>query len=258
MRIKIDVNMAYQIALGDPVLLALEAAQAEGQTVLDSSLDIANATQQRIGGEGQVGQRVWAMVDGQRLDLRYGATVEVTRPAVVLEGLSATPHQELPSAVLTYLRPSRYCQSDLFATLAERQFGHLDGGAKIAAILDWAGQELAYVPGSSNAATTAVDTYVSRQGVCRDYTHLVCTLARAGGIPARYASVYGVDVSPQDFHAVAQVWLEGAWHLVDATKMSVAEGMAVVACGRDAGDVAFMETEHWADFIHQSVVVSRL
>ncbi|WP_299622361.1 transglutaminase family protein [uncultured Tateyamaria sp.] len=258
MRIRIDVEMAYQIAKADPVLLALEVAVAEGQTILDSALDITDASLQRVSGQAEVGQWVWAMVPGTRLDLRYGATVEITRPAVTLDVLAASPAHSLPSTVLTYLRPSRYCQSDLFTTFAQRQFGHLEGGAKTTAILDWVRQEIEYRPGSSHGGTTAMDTFVSRQGVCRDYTHLVCTLARAAGLPARYASVYGADVDPQDFHAVAQVWLNDAWHLVDATGMSVAEGMAVVACGRDAGDVAFMETSHWADFIHQSVVVTRL
>jgi len=258
MRLAIDVTMHYQIAAGDAVLLALEVAEDAGQTVLNSALEIEDATLSRIGGEGQLGKRVWARIAGRRMSLRYTATVDVTRPAVALDKLTATPLHELPGGVLTYLRPSRYCQSDLFTTVAEKHFGHLDGGAKVAAILDWVGREIDYVPGSSNPGTTAVETYVSRQGVCRDYTHLVCTLARASGIPARYASVYGADVFPQDFHAVAQVWLQDEWHLVDATGMSVADGVALVACGRDAGDVAFMETENWADFVHQNVTVSRV
>jgi transglutaminase-like putative cysteine protease len=258
MRILIDVHMDYAVFTDESVLLTLEAAQTPGQTVVDATLDIADATIHRIGGEALLGQRVWASVTGQRLRLRYKATVDVTRSAVSLDGLSATPMPALPAAVLTYLRPSRFCQSDLFTTLAQQRFGHLEGGAKVAAIADWVAAELSYVSGSSNGTTTAVDTFVARAGVCRDYAHLVCGLARAASIPARYVSVYCPEVAPQDFHAVAEVWLDGAWYLVDATGMSKAETTAVIACGRDASDVAFMETEQWADWISQTVSVTRI
>ena len=126
---------------------------------------------------------------------------------------------------------------------ADERFGHLEGGAKIAAILDWTSSSLAYVPGSSCGTTTAYDTFVMREGVCRDYAQLVCGLARAANIPARYVTGYGANVDPADFHAVAEVWLDGAWHLVDATGMCSASGLAIIGTGRDATDVSFMETE---------------
>jgi len=257
MPINIDVALQYQISDGDMVLLILEAARSDGQSVLESDLEIENATLRRINPEGAVGQRIWANVPGRRFSLRYRAKVDVTRHVVTLENLAATPLNTLPGKVLTYLRPSRFCQSDLFTEFAAQQFGHLNGGAKIASILDWVTTEMSYVPGSSNAETTAVETFRAREGVCRDYAHVVCSLARAARIPARYTSVYGARVTPPDFHAVAEVWLDGAWHLVDATGMGLATDMVVIGAGRDAADVAFMETEHWADPISQSVAVSQ-
>ena len=131
-------------------------------------------------------------------------------------------------------------------------------GIKIIAIRDWVMAETTYTPGASHGGTTAVDTFQGRQGVCRDYAHLVCALSRAAGIPARYTSVYGPDVDPPDFHAVAEVWLGDAWHLVDATGMGTPDRLIIIASGRDAGDVAFMETEHWADPLHHHVSVRRL
>jgi transglutaminase-like putative cysteine protease len=85
---------------------------------------------------------------------------------------------------------------------------------------------------------------------------MVCALCRAAGIPARYVSVYGPGVQPPDFHAVAQVWLDGAWRIVDATGMCSADAVVVVAVGRDACDVAFMETETPAYLVTQSVLVT--
>lgn len=257
MRLNIDVTMEYQ--LEDPmVFLAIEAAETEGQSVIQHRLDVQNATLSWVDGEEGVGQRVWARVDQDVMRLHYLATVDVTRQNSPLEGLPATPRQDLPGSVISFLRPSRFCQSDMFTQFADRQFGYLDGGDKIAAIRDWVAAEMTYVPGSSHAGTTVLDTFAAREGVCRDYTHLVCALARAADIPARYAAVYGLGVTPPDFHAVAQVWLDGAWHLVDATGMCTPDTLVVIAVGRDACDIAFMETGAFASMIAQEVSVIAL
>jgi transglutaminase-like putative cysteine protease len=258
MRVDIDVAIEYQIFSDQPILLQIEAAQTEGQVVVQSVLEIANATLHRISGEGMVGERVWAFGPNQQFIVHYRATVDVSRPFVDLTNLAATPMSALPAEVLTYLRPSRYCQSDLFTDFVGNQFGHLAGGAKIVAILNWIASQISYVSGSSNAGTTAIDTFAVGEGVCRDFAHLLCSFARAANIPARYVSVYGTEVQPPDFHAVAQVWLQGAWHLIDATGMSFAGGLVVIGAGRDAGDVAFMETEQYVQPVDLRISVSQV
>ncbi|MDE4982571.1 transglutaminase-like domain-containing protein, partial [Francisella tularensis subsp. holarctica] len=50
--------------------------------------------------------------------------------------------------------------------------------------------EYNYVSGSTNLTTTAYDLYVTRQGVCQDFSILFICLARLLGIPARYRSGY--------------------------------------------------------------------
>ena len=108
------------------------------------------------------------------------------------------------------------------------------------AMRDWIESHMNYVPGASTSATTALDTFVRREGICRDYAHLLIGFARAAGIPARIASVYALGVKPQDFHAVAEVFLGGEWHLVDATGMASEGAMAKIGIGRDAADVSFL------------------
>ncbi|KAA2315552.1 transglutaminase family protein [Pseudooceanicola sediminis] len=254
MRLNIDVTMEYQ--LEDPmVFLTIEAADTDGQIVIDQQLDVQNATLSWVDGEEGLGQRVWARVGGEVMRLHYRALVDVTRSDIPLAGLQAAARETLPGSVITFLRPSRFCQSDLFTSFVDRQFGYLDGGDKIAAIRDWVADEMTYVPGSSHAGTTVLDTFAAREGVCRDYAHMVCALARAADIPARYAAVYGLGVTPPDFHAVAQVWLDGAWHLVDSTRMCTPEDLVVIAVGRDACDIAFMETGAFANMVAQDVSV---
>lgn len=255
MRIDIEVAMDYQLSSPETVLLTLEAASLHRQIVKQEQLDIANATLQRMQGGSRPGQRVWAFVPGDRLILHYRAQVELHRQETPLARLRAAPLQDLPPEVLSYLRPSRFCPSDLFETYVCKRFGHLAGGEKIAAIRDWVANAITYRPGSSVATTCANDTFLSRQGVCRDFAHLVCTLSRAAQIPARYTAGYSAGVTPPDFHAVAEVWLDGAWHVVDATGMSCAATLVVIGSGRDACDVAFMETKGPAFPISHSVRV---
>ncbi|GAA3853818.1 transglutaminase domain-containing protein [Celeribacter arenosi] len=255
MQIQIDVAMDYALGVDPLVNLAIEVARTDGQDVISDTIAIDYCTVTRVAGEGGLGTRIWADVTSPRMVLRYQATVDVTREVSALDTLAADPRQELPGDVLSFLRPSRLIESHSFLGFVERRFGHLSGGAKIAAMRDWIEAEMEYLPGSSNATTSAIDSFASRQGVCRDYAQLMCAFARAVGIPARCVSVYGLGVDPQDFHAVAQVWLSGGWHLVDPTGMARPDHMAVIAVGRDAGDIAFMETETPADLYYQSVSV---
>lgn len=257
MNLTIDVAMNYQLDATRMVLLSLEAARVPGQRILHSDLQVDHATLSRVVGAEGVGQRVWAQVDSDQMWLGYTAGVEVTRPDVDLRTLGPTALHDLPGEAISSLRPSRFCQSDKFVAFVQRRFGDVQGGAKVAAILEWMDEEMIYLLASSDAETTVLETFVDRHGVCRDYAHMVCALCRAAEIPARYASVYGVGVTPQDFHAVAQVWLDGDWRLVDATRMSTPDQMVVIEVGRDACDVAFMESEGPASVINQQVSVRR-
>ncbi|MDF1871757.1 transglutaminase family protein [Vannielia sp.] len=258
MLLSIDVRMTYRFSRPNTVFLALEAAQTEGQVIVDQHIDLGAAQVDRITGDGYVGERIWAQVPGYEMVLFYRATVDVTRPAVQLDGLEAMPLHRLPADVAPYLRPSRYCQSDKFFAFVAKRFGDVTGGRKIAAIRDWIESNLTYVPGASDADTNVLETFAGREGVCRDYAHLFCTMARAAKIPARMVAAYSPDVYPPDFHAVTQVWLDDAWHLVDATGMCAADSLAVIAVGRDAYDIAFMDSEVPAEFVAQGVSVVRV
>jgi len=257
MLMSIHVTMHYRFANPNIAFLALEAARTDGQTILSESLSTGDAELTRIAGDADIGERIWARIPGEDLKLDYKATLEITRPAPALETLKAAPLPEIPAEPAPYLRPSRYCQSDKFTAFVGKRFGNLEGGAKVAAIRDWIEDELDYVPGSSDADTNVLETFAGRQGVCRDYAHLFCTMVRAAEIPARCVAVYGPDVTPQDFHAVGQVWLDGAWHLVDPTGMCTADALAVVAVGRDAYDIAFLGSQAPAELIEQTVNVTR-
>lgn len=258
MRMTIEVDLDYLLAAPGAAILSIEAAETDCQQVLASDLRLDPALAPRLvtGDEG-VGRKI-ALHVPERLTCRYRADLRIDRPAPDLPRLAALPVEDLPAEALRALMPSRYCDPIRFLAYVGARFGGLSGGPLVAALAEWVQGALAYVPGASSADTTATDTFVQRQGVCRDYAHLLIALCRAGQVPARIASVYAHSVKPQDFHAVVQVYLDGAWHLVDPTGMARPDQMALVAVGRDAVDVAFLTTITPASMTAQSVQVRQI
>lgn len=258
MRLAIDVLIDYSLPPADEptdVLLQVEAAAMADQRIISEKLTATSPERLRaVHGEDSIGQRTWAAGVG-RFTAQYNAVVEIDRAVPDLEPLGLTLARDLPGLVLPYLLPSRYVESHLFETFVHREFGHLVGGAKVIAMRDWIMRELSYVPGSSDGHTTAKDTFVRHEGVCRDYAHLMAAFARAALIPARLVSAYAPGVTPPDFHAVVEVWLDGGWHLIDATGMATAHEIARVAIGRDATDIAFMTVFGTATLLEQRVAV---
>lgn len=259
MRLGIEAILDYDFAEPTDVLLAVEAAQLPGQTIVEQSLIINNAgpLTNLTGGSG-VGRRTWTRSGTGRMLSTYRATVEVDRVPVNISTLNKSPLPSLPEDVLPFIWPSRYCEADRFVSFVCSHFEGLEGGALVQALVDWVNQNLQYVSGSSDGTTSAADTFVSQQGVCRDYAHLTAALIRSRDIPARLASVYAWRLDPPDFHAVVEVWLDGAWHIVDATGLAPIEGMVKIAVGRDATDIAFMTVFNGAMMNAQSITVTRL
>ena len=105
--------------------------------------------------------------------------------------------------------------------------------------------DVEYRPGSTDAATPAVDAWAQRGGVCQDMAHLVLGCLRTIGIPARYVSGYlhpqadariGETVQGES-HAWVEWWDDG-WHGFDPTNdLEPGDRWVVVATGRDYLDV---------------------
>lgn len=258
MRLQIDVKLKYLMPTAVDVLLTIEAAQTFDQFLIEDQLLVDGSGPLRpIEGEESLGRRTWMRAQGEFI-ASYRATVDVDRQIPVLAGAGLIPPRELPALVIPYIWPSRYCESDKFEQFVTREFGGLTDGAKIVAMADWIFRNIEYRCGSSDGSTTAVDVFVKRQGVCRDFAHLLAAFARAAGIPARLVSAYAWGLSPPDFHAAVEVWLDDGWHLVDATSLAPLNGLVRIAVGRDATDIAFMTIFGSAEMQAQSVVVQRI
>ena len=257
MIVSIQASLDYAVEGAAPVLMQIEAADLPDQHVVKSRLDLADAIDfVRVAADEGVGERSLFKVK-ERLLCSYAAEVEIDRELADIRTLERLPLPALPAAAVKYLMPSRYCQSDLFCGFVETEFGKLSGGARVAAMREWIERNLSYVPGSSDKRTTVMETFFERCGICRDYAHLMTTLARASGMPARMVSVYAPDVTPPDFHAVAEVFVGGEWRLVDATGMAEPDTMVRIGVGRDAADVAFLIVYGENELKKQKVAVKR-
>ena len=226
-----DVYSRLQLDVTSPatLVLAIAVGDASAAETISATLDGVPVRPRELADEH--GGRLH-VVDAQpgRLDIAYDARV-----------LGHHPLDEDDEADrLRFLRPSRYCESDTLGPTAHAEFGGLVGVDLLGAVSSWVGTRLAYVPGSSLPTDGAVRTLLARQGVCRDYAHLVVALLRALDVPARLVAVYAPGLDPMDFHAVAEAWVDGAWHVVDATTLAPRGTLVRISTGRDASDTAFL------------------
>jgi transglutaminase-like putative cysteine protease len=165
-------------------------------------------------------------------------------PDLVNPGACQVPVQDLPSEVLQYLLPSRYCEVDQLLNTAGELFGMTEPGwHRVQAICDWVQTNITFGYNFARSTKTAQDVYADRRGVCRDFQHLAITFCRCMNIPARYATGYLGDIGvpltpPMDFSAWFEAYLEDRWWTFDARNNRPRIGRVLMATGRDAADVA--------------------
>ena len=147
--------------------------------------------------------------------------------------------QNLPDAVLSYLLPSRYCESDRFGQMAtEITAAYQPGYNQVAAIVTWLRNSIRFCPGSSDIPVSAAEVNSSQVGVCRDFAHLGIALCRSLSIPARMVVGYLYGLEPMDLHAWFEAYVGGRWYTFDATQAELKGGYVAIGYGRDAADVA--------------------
>jgi transglutaminase-like putative cysteine protease len=182
----------------------------------------------------------------QRLIAPTGAFAVYTsadvKTADEMDQLPGAPFVEveyLPEAVLSYLLPSRYCESDRFGQLATSiTTGQQLGYNQVSAIESWLRTTIRYEPGSSDIPVSAVEVNLRQSGVCRDLSHLGIALCRSLSIPARLVVGYLYRLEPMDLHAWFEAYIGGRWYSFDATQDELRGGYVAIGYGRDAADIA--------------------
>lgn len=256
MRLLVAADLTYAFDTPAEVLLQIEASHGPEQAVVSESLSISPTVDIARLDDAHSGERRAVFTASGEVSIAYRAEVTVHPADHTIAGLAAPAVRNVPGDAIRYLWPSRYCPSDRFAGFVEREFGRFAGGDKVEAMLAWIREHITYCSGVSTSMTTAQDTFIDRAGVCRDFAHLAVTLCRAADIPARMVSAHAWDLKPADMHAVAEVYLGGAWRLIDPTGRAPVEGLVRISTGLDAGDVSFMTVFGTARLLRQSFTVS--
>lgn len=102
---------------------------------------------------------------------------------------------------------------------------------------------VAYVTGSTHAATSAEEALRLGSGVCQDHAHVFVSVARHFGLPARYVSGYlmmDTTINQAATHAWAEAHVPGlGWVAFDPSNgISPDERYVRIAVGRDYKDAA--------------------
>jgi transglutaminase-like putative cysteine protease len=258
--IAVSSALAYQVNAPTDFLFNVAAAQTNHQSVRSEKISLTPEVPYEVSQIGDEHNRVLRLrVDQGPFTLAYQAEINLTPELDNPPAIEEARYAELPSEVLPYLNPSRYCESDRLVRFAQQEFGNLDPGfSRVTAVCNWIHQFLDYVAGTTDARTSACDVLVQRTGVCRDYAHLAIGLCRALCIPARYVSGYAVGLEPPDFHGFFEAYLGNHWYLFDATQMAPTNGLVRIGTGRDAADASFAIIIGAAVFQHMKVTAQEL
>ena len=189
-----------------------------------------------------------------RLDITAEAAVELVPCAALPDKLPESSWDELDALAGDgrwddWLMPSRYAQE----TPALREFAgaiRLDRRDDPLTVLrdltTTLHKNFEYKPQSTQVDSPIDEALKTRAGVCQDFTHIMTSLVRGLGIPARYVSGYLVpregaerERSENATHAWVEAYLPPAgWVGFDPTNNAVGcERHIAVAVGRDYDDV---------------------
>ena len=242
MKLSVASTLSYQVNSPGTLITSMHCMQTSQQTVEDESLTPSRSVQieELALGLGLNRFARIAVTEPGPLQLDYSAVVTQKSLVVPRTEAEATSPGALAPAVIPYLFPSRYCPSDALREEASSviKVANLHPYGKAEAVANWINANVSYVSGSTSETTDAREVWKSRQGVCRDFAHLGVALCRALTLPARYVTVYAHDLSPPDFHACFEVYLDGTWYLFDPTGLAPLNGMVRISSGRAASDTA--------------------
>jgi Transglutaminase-like superfamily len=259
--VRVGCSLAYDTSVPTPVLFMVRP-RLEGDGLViqeDFSFGIALPSSEFEDSHGNRAYRATLMPG--RNEIRHDALVAVTSlpDHRDVQG-QMLPVGQLPSELLRYTLPSRYCDSDKLMDFAWHIFGQTTHGLpRVQAICDWVHDNVEYRYLSGRSDLSAFEVVERRYGVCRDFAHTAIALCRAFNLPARYVTGHLPDIgyvdpgSPMDFHAYLEVYLGHQWLTFDPRFNVPRIGRIKIAHGADAVDTAFATIYGEANLTHFEV-----
>lgn len=241
MAFQINAELQYDVLMRSTVLLSIHALATQNQKLRRESFKVTPGVvwEELPRGTGENRYIRLDTGDATKLSVSYAVMAETRHTMVSHEEIQGIPISEIRRSAISYLFPSRYCQSDRLGRLAMKMFGGINHPYhQTVAIADWIFENIDYLSGATDAETSAFDTVTQRAGVCRDFAHLGIAFCRALSIPARYFAGYACNMEPPDFHACFEACIGNRWFIFDPTRRAPLNGLIRIATGRDAADAA--------------------
>jgi transglutaminase-like putative cysteine protease len=241
MAFQIRAELHYEVLSRSTVLLSIHALATPNQRLEQETFEVTPGVTWEELRMGQGRNRYIRLDTGAvaTLDVSYAVVAETRHTMVSHQTIRDVPISEIDTSAISYLFPSRYCQSDRLGRLAMKMFGAIEQPYQQAvAISDWIFENIDYLSGTTNAETSAFDTVTQRAGVCRDFAHLGIAFCRALSIPARYFAGYACTLQPPDFHACFEACIGNRWFIFDPTRRAALNGLVRIATGHDAADAS--------------------
>jgi transglutaminase-like putative cysteine protease len=240
MEFKIRCQLGYEVSKPASFLFNVAVAQNPFQRIVTEHFEVSGAEfcpEMLI--RGQRFHRLTAQPGP--VEVTYEAVVDATHELLGDPFRIQVPlFEQIPAEAIEFIYPSRFCQSDLLARLAKREFNQDESGFyRVTRICNWIFERVEYLSGETTATTSAFDTVTELAGVCRDFAHLAIAFCRSLGIPARFVSAYAYGLNPPDFHAYIEAFLGGRWILFDPTRLAPQSSFVRIGQGRDAADTSF-------------------
>jgi hypothetical protein len=240
MDFQIKCRLGYEVSGPASFLFNVATAKNLFQQIVTEHFEVTGAEGCQ---ELVIGGRRYHRATARRgpVELIYEANVRVTHELLGVPARFQVPlFEQIPPEALIYIYPSRFCQSDLLARLAKREFNQNEPGFyRVTRICNWIYDRIEYLSGTTTPTTSAFDTVTELVGVCRDFAHLAIAFCRSLGIPARFVSAYAYGLNPPDFHAYIEAFLGGRWIIFDPTRLAPQSSFVRIGHGRDAADTSF-------------------
>lgn len=148
----VDCLLTYEVHGTTDFLFQIHALNGRDQVVLSESLTLTPPMPVHIYNDpAELHRCTRLQVASGVFELHYQARVRRSVEAVDLNA-GEVPIWQLPDAVLQYLMPTRYCESDLLSHAAQKLFGGLPPGhTRVTGICDWINTHIDYQVGTSTA-----------------------------------------------------------------------------------------------------------
>src|SRR5580658_3971870 len=145
--VRVGCRLVYETIQPAPILLLVRPRPDNQQIILQESLTFRceEGAEEFQDVHGNITHR-WVLPPGQTVII-HDALVQVSSlPDNFNQKTYCVPIEDIPSAILRYTLPSRYCDSDKMLTFSAGQFGSLINGVdRVIAVCNWVHQNIRYV-----------------------------------------------------------------------------------------------------------------